>query len=290
MGNTYTASEVGSFAFSKLQAAVTGKVMGITSKGVFLVFDKATVFLTESPFHSPFNILLPEGTLTHLILENNEETFFHDQAVIFTRTAHQIDLTQTKIWRPFPAPQITLDHTGQDARLQRLTGQLMTHNPEKGFLCLASNTGQDSSEQASIRKAAIGFSAAYRRNDMEGCLEAAHVLLGRGGGLTPSGDDWLAGFLLFEARSHPSHSFLSHLAAELIFSAYRRTTYISANRLEAASIGASEEIFLTATDWLLNEAYQLPELFAQWLMEFGHSSGVDTWVGIASACASSLTK
>jgi len=46
MGNTYTASEVGSFAFSKLQAAVTGKVMGITSKGVFLVFDKATVFLT----------------------------------------------------------------------------------------------------------------------------------------------------------------------------------------------------------------------------------------------------
>jgi hypothetical protein len=280
------ASEIGSYAFSKLQKAVAGKVIGITSKGAFLLFDRVAVFLTESTYHSPFNVVLPANTLAQLALETNEEALCHEEEINFPRIAQKIDLSQALVWKPWLAPIQTLNRAEQDQRLQQLTGQLMALDPDKGYLFLAGNASQDSSEQATIRNAAVHFSIAYHRNDIESCLEASQNLFGRGNGLTPSGDDWITGFILFKARLQSKNPFLSRLSAELIYSAYKQTTYISVNRLEAASAGNSEEIFLSATDWLLDGARSVPEQLAQTLMGFGHSSGVDTWVGIAAACVS----
>jgi hypothetical protein len=58
---------------------------------------------------------------------------------------------------------------------------------------------------------------------------------------------------------------------------------ISANRIEAACQGWSEELFLGVVDSLLVDDAQVSDLTIERLVNFGHSSGVDTCVGIGAA-------
>jgi hypothetical protein len=62
-----------------------------------------------------------------------------------------------------------------------------------------------------------------------------------------------------------------------------RTTKISANRIKAACQGWAEEIFLEVLDHLLVSSVELLDEEVQRLVNFGHSSGVDTCMGIHSA-------
>ena len=95
-------------------------------------------------------------------------------------------------------------------------------------------------------------------------------LAGRGGGLTPSGDDLLAGYaaglVLFHGRSSE--------AVAIVRAATPRTTSLSATLLRHASRGELPE-----------PAHSLLELGdAGPLRGFGHSSGCALLVGLALAC------
>jgi len=105
--------------------------------------------------------------------------------------------------------------------------------------------------------------------------------------LTPSGDDLLAGFLLFHTRVGQAVSnegtFVKTLGEALTDLAYNKTTWISANRIKAACRGWSESIFLETLDYILNDSAEIPNRVTDRLMGFGHSSGVDTLMGFWTA-------
>lgn len=99
-------------------------------------------------------------------------------------------------------------------------------------------------------------------------------LLGRGPGLTPSGDDVVLGLLLAEARwGLPRHE---HLVAE----AQRRTTTLSANLIELAARGDADERLLELVDWVAAGG-PAPTEFLRW----GAHSGEAVLQGVRLALA-----
>ena len=73
---------------------------------------------------------------------------------------------------------------------------------------------------------------------------------------------------------------LAEWCDEVTHLAFQKTTTISANRLMFTKRGWSEDIFLTLIDHLFDPAVPFGDDLVQLLMEIGHSSGVDTFMGI----------
>jgi hypothetical protein len=278
----------GEYAKQALEQIRQGKVAGVTSKGVFLLFDKKSVFLTPIKEKSPFNIYLNEENAFFEKFSQGDEVFYSLNEVLIPNCKVTIDLNAAEVWTP-PLPKFLT--TSLPERLSRVSSLLkklqQSASTDKGFLTLLNSktleTQQYRKVMESIKKLQLGF----QNTDLSGCLAAADGLFGLGTGLTPSGDDLLAGFLLYHVRFDQADKlerpFVAKLGLALTEAAYSRTTWISANRIEAACRGWSEELFLEVIDHLFDPAVELSENVVHRLLGFGHSSGVDTVLGVAAA-------
>ena len=116
-------------------------------------------------------------------------------------------------------------------------------------------------------------------------MRAVPSFLGAGSGLTPSGDDFLTGLLLamnrWEAVLWPADNLgeTNHLVVE---SAYRKTTRLSANLIELATLGQGDERLIDMVDQLMSDAPFEPATVLD-LLDWGSSSGMDAFVGMAVA-------
>lgn len=148
--------------------------------------------------------------------------------------------------------------------------------------------------------------AALRSGDLAAACDAADSVLGLGPGLTPAGDDALAGVLLMARRlgaappgtSPPGTSalgwtVLDGLAHHLTLTARRRTTALSAELLALAGAGLAAAPVVALVD-ALAEASGRPEdgdmrlrAATEALLRVGHTSGADTTYGILTAAGSS---
>jgi hypothetical protein len=280
--NSFSSGWMGAYAREALKEPAIGKIIGVTSSGIFLLVQKRSIFITPRVQKSPFNIFLNEGNSFYKSLSIGEESSCGPDAIVFPAAGLSIDLTTAVIWTPHaPArmdttPQIRLD------RVKEISSALRQGvKADTGFLYLTEAPETDET----MRKVAL-LKRGYHAGDLELCLQASEGLIGLGGGLTPSGDDFLAGFLLYQARMDQAtgheRPFTQAFGAALVELAGRKTTWISVSRIEAACRGWSEEVFIDILDHLFNEATSLPEDVITKLMKFGHSSGVDTAVGICS--------
>jgi hypothetical protein len=132
----------------------------------------------------------------------------------------------------------------------------------------------------------------WRRGDVEAVASAAKRLVGLGPGQTPSGDDLLAGFIVAERRScsfgprKASSSSKHRLAVRqglrmaCLQAAVGRTTDLGLARLRYAVEGDLDERSELMLAALLSGERPAVEAAARELLAFGHSSGVDTLVGI----------
>jgi len=114
-------------------------------------------------------------------------------------------------------------------------------------------------------------------------LPAATRMLGRGAGLTPSGDDVLMGAIAMAAHGHGAWGVpdLAPLAGALAALAPGRTTAVSAALLRAAARGRFAPVVgsvCRATPETLPSALRR-------LAAVGASSGLDTAVGMGLVCA-----
>ncbi|MBN1965432.1 MAG: DUF2877 domain-containing protein, partial [Anaerolineae bacterium] len=128
--------------------------------------------------------------------------------------------------------------------------------------------------------------AGLQSGDTNLCLQGAVALAGLGGGLTPSGDDWLVGCMLAAWIMLP-HSRAESLASLLGRAAARRTTPLSAAWLRTAARGECgirwHRLFhaLSADDpAVVMEA-------ARSIIQQGHTSGSDALAGFVATLAAS---
>jgi hypothetical protein len=114
--------------------------------------------------------------------------------------------------------------------------------------------------------------------------------LGAGEGLTPSGDDFVTGFLLAVNRYKASiwlKGDLEILNHQIVAEAYLKTTRLSANLIEMATWGESDERLLNAVDYVLGAEHALENVAAD-LSGWGHSSGIAGLAGLEVAIGNTL--
>ncbi len=288
MGNQlFRATRIGCFASQCLEAISVGKVMGSTSKGIFLLFGRYSLFVTTAQGLSPFNVVLPPDSSLPSILESNDEVFYSlNELLVPTRQVNFL-LQDADLWTPpLPLPALVTGEQ-QKALINRLVANILSSNIEKGFLYLTKEEAGLTPEQSEVKKLTRAFTTAFQQHDLEACQKAATRLFGRGGGLTPSGDDWITGFILYQVRvnaqKESERAFIYSTGRALTDLAYSKTTFISANRLEAACQGWSDELLLRVVDYAGGKLGEEITIMAGTLFEFGHSSGVDTLLGMAAA-------
>jgi hypothetical protein len=278
------AIQIGGLARAILKDGVSGTVLGSTSMGLFLTTGQKILFLTSADYKSPFNIQI--FSLNHLSdqIIVGDKWHFHQDRLIFSSANSGVSVDNTEIWQPSPLPKVESSLLVQQARMDALLQRILALDPGKGWLFLASQSDQAYESEANI---ILGLTSRFLEcvndSDLDGALKSGRSILGRGGGLTPSGDDWLSGFLLYHARMNNASAFIRDLGNALTVMAFESTTMISANRIEAACEGWSEEMFLKIIDSLLITDAEISDEKIERLVRFGHSSGVDTCVGIYAA-------
>ncbi len=284
MMTTLHAIQLGGLAAQALTEGCTGKVMGITSRGVFLNTGQRILFVTDADYRSPYNIQLSIHPRQFEQFNPGDHWTYSEGVLLFQQKNTGINVIQATLWQPTPAPQVETDLTEQITRIQTLFFRMREIDCSKGWLYLTKPGELASGSEASlILEMTDRFLVGVEKYDLEGTLQAGKSILGRGGGLTPSGDDWLSGFLLYHARTGDQSAFIRELGQVLTVMAFNSTTMISANRIEAACQGWSEELFLEVVDSLLVPDGELSNLSVERLVNYGHSSGVDTCVGIGAA-------
>jgi hypothetical protein len=133
------------------------------------------------------------------------------------------------------------------------------------------------------RLAEIISQAARRRSTAQPIANALGALLGLGQGLTPSGDDLVAGFLLalnrWGARLSPEID-TATLNQEIIMNTRSATSALAASLIECATLGQADERLLLALDGILDGSVPVEACLTA-LSGWGSSSGYDALVGMA---------
>lgn len=285
------AIQIGGLAYKALSAGSCGGVMGVTSSGIFLRAANRIIFVTGADYRSPYNVQVDQYENLAAEIAVGDQWTSEAGALIFNDTNMRIDIINPRIWQPNPLASVDNDPDIQRSRILSLIRRLCELDSNKGWLflaqCDAAHPLKPGSEAHRIHRMTDDFIHAVQVMDQAGCLASAHSILGLGGGLTPSGDDWLTGFFLYHARRNAAQTdrepFLVDLGEAITDLAFERTTKISANRIEAACQGWAEELFLDVIDCLLVEKLVLSDEKITHLANFGHSSGVDTCMGIWAA-------
>lgn len=290
----YHVSRIGVIAAEILAEADSANVIGITSKGAFLRTDDRILFLTSADYRSPFNLTLTGVDHPLAELQPGDLIVIRDGELYIPEARITISTTAAEIWTP-SAP-VTLKTSIKDQLIlaERWIERCRRKDPEKGFLFLANEPIDSSKSQIDqeTRNSVLSLLDGFKQEDLESFMTGILALLGKGGGLTPSGDDLVTGFFLYHMRYDQAvgveRKFITEWLSSVTELAIERTTTISANRLAAARRGWSEELFLKIIDALFDPSIKLDGMFWERLISFGHSSGVDTFMGIYFAIKSLL--
>lgn len=136
---------------------------------------------------------------------------------------------------------------------------------------------------APLKERATLMLTALRAQDIAGAYQAGCTLIGLGGGLTPSGDDFCAALLtVFNMPGSPFGTEYRQLGEQLASAAQRQTGYISQEMLRLAASGLVrenvgaflKEIAGCSPDSLEESAFKV--------MQAGCLSGTDWSVGLAA--------
>jgi hypothetical protein len=288
---SYPIRRIGLLAQAELEISQSANLLGSTSRGLFVLAASGhVIFLSGEPFAGPWtaNLHLAAGTLPlgwHELAAGKNAQIQARRLILPSARAY-FDAAGAERWQPPEADPAAVELAGLEGRIQETARRLLAGGPRGFSALLEAHTVPLPEPLAQVSAAAIQLHASLRSRDLPAALQAGESLLGLGSGLTPSGDDLLAGLLLGLARwgtalhLPPPPGFFP----ALLESARQRTTALSASLLEAAAAGMVDERLLSAVDGLLS-GQTSPSQAARALLAYGNSSGVDFFIGFSLCCA-----
>ena len=283
-----TALSIGYLAFQAINEEKTARVIGSTSRGIFLLTPKKRViFISNQPFRSPLTIAFQEPLIQNNLVEPGMPVDFTQGRIEIPEAKLFLDVKNHEPWKP-PIPSGLTDQSRNFRfRLQELISYLLAAREPLGFSYLLSpllnfqSADILTSEQSETYSRVRHLEKTLTENDPVETMVILKSFLGLGRGLTPSGDDFIMGFLLalnrWPAVCH-TPAFLPQLNQLVIQSAYLSTTAISANLIECATLGHSDERLMTAIDGLITGTLST-QACASNLIGLGSSSGIDALSG-----------
>jgi hypothetical protein len=282
-------SSMGAFAARILDQGGPASVHGRTSRGCFLqVRSRWVLFLTSEIGRGPLTLNLrgDNGALQALRPATPVEIQFG--SLQFDSVGLRLELGQAVRWEPPARPGAWL--SGDERRERQVavgkellaepgaagTGRLVAH-----LLDLPTPTGGFGEPVFSLEEVAR-LRVALKSQDGKRVLSSIEWFLGRGPGLTPAGDDLVAGLLL---ALHRWGNVLcpgldpAELSGALLPLAYHKTSTLAANLIECAIVGQADERLVTALDGLMT-GHPNPGECADLLLDYGSSSGCDAFLGM----------
>jgi hypothetical protein len=285
------ALSLGVLAVEALAQNWTAKVIGVTSGGVFvLAHEQWVLFLTYSPFRAPGTINLERSLIDLKENERGSPVELMKDRVTFSDSGLSVDVNGAVVWDGGEGGTVTADQrAGIAGRLARATLIASEQKGEQGLApALPWVVGKVEAALAGdlTEKVLAGLSwlrIAIRNCSPDGVIAAARAIIGRGRGLTPSADDCLAGVLLALNRwKGITNDFdLAAVNETVVRLASEKTTSLSTTIIHAAALGQGDERLLQVIDGLITG--DLTDNALQDLVQMGHSSGVDSLVGMALA-------
>ena len=135
----------------------------------------------------------------------------------------------------------------------------------------------------SIHQGFIALVEGIQQSSMPKIADGVHGLLGAGPGLTPSGDDFLLGFLASLHCVLPDENKVSAdgLAWQLIMDAPFFTTRLSAEYLKYAATGLYHQDLLEFIQSFCVDSEEIMAKHAQKILKMGHYSGNDMLLGFS---------
>ena len=305
---------IGETAQALLSDTPQAKIVGVTSRGVFLqLATEWVVFLSEEPLRGPLTINLSPGSsekiappgytsprplLSRVTTQFWQAVIISPGRILFPIPDATIDLQGAATWRPPPRPTVILPPAGRVGYLTQLAHLVLAQRmPEPygralQFILTDPKSAKGKSHPDDQVKNVLAQLAGVRQllrasdrkpNQTSELCEQLAPWLGLGSGLTPSGDDLIIGLLLALSRwgdvLAPGLD-LAALQREILPLARRKTTLLSASLIECATQGQGDERLLTALDGIMTGSPD-PTTGASHLLQWGNSSGVDALTGMA---------
>lgn len=198
----------------------------------------------------------------------------------------EVTLGGIPVWEPRARPMsLAPEAAARHAEIPEAI--LLQHDNPDGLAGLVN--GADGTPLLRRARASIGdLTEGFARRDTARLVAGAEPLLGLGPGLTPSGDDFLAGFLGTAMLAWPSAAALLHDAGrQVLHLAESRTTLLSRAFLAHALRGVlAPPVDALAAAMFEDAGQPAVARAARSAASLGHTSGLDTLAGMAFALRS----
>jgi hypothetical protein len=284
-----SAQSAGLLVQDVLKSSTAATIAGSTSRGLFLFTPSSRViFLSYETWCSPLTVNIACSQQALREVTTGASVHLSVDAIHIPSANILVDLRSTSNWSAPPTPTIMLSRDQRQIYLREVAA-LVTAQSNAGFssllstfLTLPAKPALENHDQALLERL-YALQQALIARDYTQSSNLASGLLGYGRGLTPSGDDLIAGLLLLLNRwAHimQTGDDLSNLNTHLTKNAYLRTTALSANIIAAAAAGQADERLIQSLDALFTGQPDSPAA-ANFLLSYGSSSGVDALLGYA---------
>jgi hypothetical protein len=285
-GANYHARWIGKPIFEALRYAKTVSVRGTTSRGIFLELDNNWIaFLSPESQRGPLTLNMEEKFKGFDLLKPGLVGVISNNNILFDSLNLIIDTNKANVWSNKISEKIENYPNVMATRnfivvkfINRLAELLFSPNEylefsRKRFF----KTNPSPSSQ--VEENLIRLNHAIEAGDATSIEAPLQFIVGRGHGLTPAGDDFLAGILfalhMFKDKIYQIDQSIQKM---IIASIYRHSTLISANLAACAAEGEVDERISIAVEYLLMGNGAMEDALSS-ILGWGSSSGVDMIAG-----------
>jgi len=285
--NEFSTINLGWRAFQILKNTSHWVVWGNTSKGLFLKGKpEGLIFLSYENFRGPLTVNLAQDIFHYLEgLEIGSTVDFNlDTGLIFEKTNLRLIIDNQFLWQPEPFIPAS---GGMNIwnNLNVLTGWLKAATPTGSFghtsSFVVSEETSNGKEQTRLILILRDLFEGLKEYNFQRFYQSAQKLIGLGAGLTPSGDDFLAGMGLAIARYSKEVPILKRCIPwfdALIPLFKERTTILSSELFKVSLLGSADERLIGAFDAVMRINMTKEDVIPA-ISSWGSSSGFDALSG-----------
>ena len=258
-----------------------------------LLLDSGHIITIVTPTvgNGPLNVVL--GGEFALPLCPSRLPVYGDGCILDFNGTWQVDLTHASVWNPLPDYKALSQCGATDVRQSMfhlrhlLDTQFQVDNPQLSGSMPSGNSSSTRFQQRE-REHIVALLTAHANSNLDSIRIHAADLAGLGPGLTPSGDDWLAGWLVGvrwrEAIwPHASKVPVDTVATVVTGAAKGRTHALSLAFLHAAATGEVNERWHALLFSLISGETAALTASAAAIMSWGAASGGDMLAGFLAA-------
>jgi hypothetical protein len=284
----FSSTGLGLKAFQSLKNHHFWEVWGNTSKGVFLKGKlNGLIFLSNEKFRGPLTINFPATVVDYFDgIEIGSKVNYRTEEVLYFELLNvKLIVDDQHPWEPGPFTTSQED-LGIWNNLDQLGDWLISATPIGSFAHTSALIGfgiePDGNENIRLFQILREMYKVLSESNSQRFQLVAQNLIGLGAGLTPSGDDFLSGMALGNARFSKTIPILSKYMPwfeALIPTFEEKTTLLSSELYKVSLIGSADERIIGAFDSVMLKKIAKDEVIIP-IANWGSSSGFDMMSGL----------